>query len=120
MAFEYLRFRAGRFRRPVTCFAVLIAVSGCETLRSSDPAADHLALDTALQDALENNASGESESWQNPDTGDGGSVRPIRTFVSASGLPCREYDVATLQGAGSQSWRDVACRDVDGVWKDGG
>jgi surface antigen len=120
MTVEFFRFGASRFRRPVTCFAVLMVVSGCETLQTSSPAADHLALDSALQDALENNASGESESWQNPDTGDAGSVRPIRTFVSASGLPCREYDVAAAQGEGSQSYRDVACRDVDGVWKDGG
>ena len=84
----------------------------------SEPPA-HIAMNAALQDALETNQSGEAEYWQNPDTGDRGTVRPLRTFVSASGLPCREYDVASENGGASDAYRDVACRDIDGIWKDG-
>lgn len=120
MSIERLRGRVSRrYTVPATACAVLIAASGCGTGPAADAPA-HVALDSALQDALENNASGESEQWEDPDTGDHGTIRPIRTFVSAAGIPCREYDVAIAEGDASDAWRDVACRDTDGVWKDGG
>jgi len=119
MSIEHSRGQTGRcFVYQATAFVALIVVSSCGTGQATNPAS-HVALGSALQHALENNASGEAEQWQNPDTGDRGTIRPIRTFVSASGIPCREYDVAVMGGT-SDSWRDVACRDTNGIWKDGG
>jgi surface antigen len=106
--------------RPTAWVTLLFVMFGCAPAQISEPTG-HIAMSAAIQDALENNASGEVVEWWNLDTGDRGTVTPLRTFMSAAGRPCREYRVMAVRGdAGSQFRTVIACRDVDGVWKDGG
>ena len=114
---------ASRVSRPGACLALLV-ISGCAQPQTSEPltseTSGHIAMSSALQDALENRASGEVEEWWNIDTGDRGTVTPVRTFMSAGGLPCREYRLMTVRGDADGAFsQGIACRDVDGVWKDG-
>ncbi|SVB96224.1 uncharacterized protein METZ01_LOCUS249078 [marine metagenome] len=59
------------------------------------------------------NATGQ---WQNPDTGHGGSVTPIRTFDTGTG-PCREFTQTVSIGGHTEEAYGTACRQADGSWK---
>jgi surface antigen len=66
--------------------------------------------------ALETTPSGQSVTWNNPDSGHSGSVTPIRTYQSG-GTYCREYQqTVTIGGKQEQSY-GTACRQPDGSWK---
>ena len=111
---------AGALRRPARCLAVIGAVSGCAAQESVRDPSEHAALPPALQDALETSESGQAVEWWNVHNGERGMVRPLRTYMSAAGIPCREYVLVAVHGNhGSETARAVACRDIDGVWKNG-
>jgi len=75
-----------------------------------------LAMQAANQ-AFENGRSGERSAWQNPDTGNSGSVTPTRTYQAASGGYCREYQQEIIVGGEPQKSYGTACRQPDGSWK---
>ena len=46
----------------------------------------------AAQAAFDNNRTGQPSVWNNPDTGNSGSVTPTRTYQLATGQYCRQYE----------------------------
>ena len=67
--------------------------------------------------ALNNNRSGQSTTWTNPDTGEQYTVTPTRTYEQSGG-PCREFELdATVGGEPGQSVTGTACLQADGTWK---
>jgi hypothetical protein len=100
-----------------TLSLVLMMLAGC-TAPGTTP---HTAALPAgvVQQALETVPAGEVVSWQAPDGRQHGTVMPIRTFRTTVGY-CREYAVTliTPSGLAQDTWRDVACRDEAGVWRD--
>jgi surface antigen len=66
--------------------------------------------------ALENNRTGETAAWENPDTGNEFSVTPTDTYES-DGRPCREFDFRVETEQGSDVQERTACRDSDGTWE---
>jgi surface antigen len=92
------------------------AYLGSEVGKSLDRA-DRLAMEQTSQTALESNRSGQASSWNNPDSGHSGTVTPTRTYQTASGGPCREYQqTVTIDGKTEQAY-GRACRQSDGSWK---
>ncbi len=92
------------------------AYLGSEVGKSLDRA-DRLAMKQTSQTALENNPVGRASSWSNPDSGHSGTVTPTRTYQTASGGPCREYQqTVTIDGRTEQAY-GRACRQSDGSWK---
>ncbi len=92
------------------------AYLGSEVGKSLDRA-DKLAMRRTSQDALEGNPTGQSSSWSNPDSGHRGTVTPTKTYQTASGRPCREYQqTVTIDGKTEQAY-GRACRQPDGSWK---
>lgn len=92
------------------------AYLGSEVGKSLDNA-DRLAMRSTSQDALERNQVGQSSTWSNPDSGNSGTVTPTRTYQTASGDPCREYQqTVTIDGKTEQAF-GRACRQADGSWK---
>jgi surface antigen len=80
-------------------------------------AKDRQAANQAAVHALEQTPSGTSVAWQNPDSGHAGTVTPTRTYQTASGQYCREYQQAiTIDGQQHRSY-GTACRQPDGSWK---
>lgn len=69
---------------------------------------------TAL--ALEENRTGETASWENPDTGNEFSVTPVETY-ERSGRPCREFEFRVETDEGSDVQERTACRQSDGTWE---
>ncbi len=92
------------------------AYLGSEVGKSLDRA-DRLAMRQTSQTALEKNPVGRASSWSNPDTGHSGTVTPTRTYQTASGSPCREYQqTVTIDGKTERAY-GRACRQPDGSWK---
>jgi surface antigen len=71
----------------------------------------------AASQALENTPSGKPVAWQNPDNGHAGTITPTRTYQTAQGAYCREYQqTITIDGKKENSY-GTACRQPDGSWK---
>jgi hypothetical protein len=73
--------------------------------------------EVVVQRALEATPSGEAVRWRITESGQQGTVTPVRTFRTAAGF-CREYAVTlSLPDGTGHAWRDVACRDPAGSWR---
>jgi len=70
----------------------------------------------AAQQAFENNKVGQPSVWNNPDSGNSGSVTPTRTYQLANGQYCREYRQTIMIGNEQQQAYGTACRQPDGTW----
>jgi len=80
-------------------------------------AADRARASAAAANALETAPSGHSVAWQNPDSGNTGTVTPVRTYQTSTGQYCREYtQTITIGGERHQSY-GTACREPDGRWR---
>ncbi len=71
----------------------------------------------AASQALESAPAGKPVPWHNPDSGHAGTVTPTRTYQTAQGAYCREYQqTVTIDGKQENSY-GTACRQPDGSWK---
>jgi surface antigen len=92
------------------------AMIGSEIGRSLDRA-DRLALQQAEQRAHRAPV-GERIVWNNPDSGNYGSITPVREGRAAqSGAYCREYQTTVTVGGREQLAYGTACQQPDGSWK---
>jgi surface antigen len=71
----------------------------------------------AQQKALESAPAGSSVAWRNPDSGHSGTVTPTKTYQSASGQYCREFQTNVTVGDKADKAYGTACRQPDGSWK---
>ena len=92
------------------------AYLGSEVGKSLDKA-DRLAMKQTAQTALEKNQIGQTSKWSNPDSGNNGDVTPTRTYKTASGNSCREYQQTVTIGGKTEQAFGRACRQPDGSWK---
>lgn len=92
------------------------ALFGQEIGRSLDRA-DRLAMGQNAQYSLEHTRTNETTSWQNPDSGNSGSLTPTRTYQQTSGQYCREYRQTVVIGGQEQHAYGNACRQPDGNWQ---
>ena len=75
-----------------------------------------IAAQTAAR-AFEDNRTGQAATWQNPDSGNSGSITPTKTFQSAGGQYCREYQQTITVGGEKHQAYGTACRQPDGSWQ---
>jgi surface antigen len=71
----------------------------------------------AAQRALETGPTGNPVSWKNPDSGHYGTVTPMKTYQTASGSYCREYQTTVIVDGKQEAGYGTACRQPDGSWK---
>jgi surface antigen len=92
------------------------AMIGSEIGKSLDRA-DQLAM-TQAETRAHSAPIGEKIVWNNPDSGNYGSVTPIRDGRDAqTNAYCREYQTTVVVGGQEQSAYGTACRQPDGSWK---
>ena len=91
------------------------AMFGQEIGRTLDRA-DRIAMGQNAQYSLEHTRSNESTSWNNPDSGNSGSLTPTRTYQASAGQYCREYRQTVVIGGREQEAYGTACRQPDGSW----
>lgn len=60
---------------------------------------------------------GESVSWDNPESGNYGSVTPTREGKSSYGRYCREYQQVITVGGRQEQGVGQACQNPDGTWE---
>ncbi|MBK1698731.1 RT0821/Lpp0805 family surface protein [Rhodovibrio salinarum] len=95
--------------------AVLGALAGSEVGKSLDRA-DKAYMAQTTQATLEHTRSGETSTWNNPDSGHSGSVTPTRTYQQ-NGSYCREFQQTVTIGGETEQAYGTACRQPDGTWK---
>ena len=59
---------------------------------------------------------GQTISWNNPESGNYGTVTPIRDGSTASGEYCREYEQTIYVDGRAETGVGVACKRADGTW----
>lgn len=60
---------------------------------------------------------GQSVRWNNPQSGNQGSIVPVRDGYADGGLYCREFQQTIVVGGRSEQGFGTACRQPDGSWK---
>lgn len=92
------------------------AFLGSEVGKSLDKA-DRAAMANTTHRALETAPSGQTVTWNNPDTGHSGAVTPEPAVQTESGQFCREYTQTINVGGKTEEAYGKACRQPDGTWK---
>jgi surface antigen len=110
------QFGSGTGQLAATGAGVLLGgLLGSSVGRSLDRA-DRLAMQQTTQTTLETAPTGQAAQWRNPDTGNYGTVTPLRT-TEANGNVCREYQQTVTVGGQTQEGYGTACRQPDGSWR---
>lgn len=94
---------------------LLGALAGSEIGASLDNA-DRAALNNA-QYTASTASMGETISWNNPNSGNYGTITPIRDGRSTAGRYCREYQQTIVVGGKTQNGYGTACQQPDGSWE---
>ncbi|MBT4628186.1 MAG: hypothetical protein HOC63_16045 [Rhodospirillales bacterium] len=68
------------------------------------------------QDTLENKNSGETGSWDNPDSGNSGTIKPGDTYTADSGEDCRDFESSVVVDGKTEVATGRACKQADGSW----
>jgi surface antigen len=117
--------RKGSFRgrKAMKRISLLLAVTSCILLSFSAAFGQPLNGSEAqpgennLQSALEYNKTNQPTNWVNPDTGETGSIVPVKTFKNSEGQYCREFRQTILIGGKKEQGYGTACRQPDGTWQ---
>ncbi len=95
--------------------AVIGGLLGSEVGRSMDEVDRIQAQQAQVQAASA--PIGQTIVWNNPGTGNSGSVTPVRDGTTASGDYCREFQQTVTIGGRTQQTYGTACRQSDGTWQ---
>lgn len=77
---------------------------------------DRAAYDQTAQKGLNESNDGEVVAWRNPETGNSGIFRPLRSFYLADGRYCRQYRATVSFEKNVRSGAGMACRQGNGQW----
>lgn len=92
------------------------AMVGGEIGRTMDEVDRQLALQTTER-ALEEAPRNTTTEWQNPDTGNYGTITPLNTTEPSPGIYCREFQHTVTIGGQTEDAFGTACRQPDGTWE---
>lgn len=77
---------------------------------------DQVRHHETAQQSLETQQSGTPTTWQNPDSGDYGTVTPVRTYQRDDGVYCREFEQSITVNGTTENDVGHACRQEDATW----
>ena len=78
--------------------------------------ADKAKLERTHQQALESSPVGKTAQWRNPDSGNHGTITPVKTYETSQGQYCREFQQTITVGGETKKAFGKACRQPDGHW----
>lgn len=111
------QFGGGKGRVAMAVIGALLGSQvGAGVGRSLDKV-DRMQEQRTAAQALETYPSGQTASWQNPDSGNSGSFTPVRTYQRADGQYCREFQQTIVVGGKQERGYGTACRQPDGSWR---
>jgi surface antigen len=79
--------------------------------------ADVAYASRTTQRTLEEVPTGHASTWRNPDSGAAGTITPTRTYQTAGGQYCREFQQSITVGGKTEEGFGTACRQPDGSWR---
>ena len=110
------QFGHGRGRLVTTATGVflggMLGNSIGRSLDRADRRAGHRAEAAAHQAPVN-----ETIHWRNPDSGNYGTVTPVREGTATSGRQCREYHHTVVIGGREEEAYGTACLQPDGSWE---
>ncbi len=95
--------------------ALLGSMAGSSIGQSLDRA-DMMYAERASQQA-QSAAIGNTISWNNPQSGNSGTITPTRDGRSSNGRYCREYSQTITVDGRKESAYGTACQNPDGTWQ---
>ncbi len=95
---------------------LLGALLGSEVGKSLDRM-DQMHANRSYETAMESTPTGQTAAWSNPDSGHAGSYTPVKTYQSAAGNYCREFQQTITVGGRTETAYGTACRQPDGDWR---
>lgn len=107
----------GKGKLATTAAGTLLGVFLGSSVGKSLDKADRMYATQTASTALEQNPTGQSSTWTNPDSGHSGSVTPIRTVHASNGSPCRDYETTVTIDGRTETAVGRACRQADGTWR---
>ena len=111
------QFGSGAGKLAATAIGVLAGAWIGNEVGTSLDNADKAAMKQSSQYALEATKTGHTSNWSNPDSGNSGTVTPTKTYQTAQGEYCREYQQTVTVAGKTQEAYGTACRQPDGSWK---
>ena len=78
--------------------------------------ADKAKLERTHQQALESSPVGKTAQGRNPDSGNHGTITPVKTYETSQGQYCREFQQTITVGGETKKAFGKACRQPDGQW----
>jgi surface antigen len=69
------------------------------------------------QGSMDNNSDGETSTWNNPDSGNSGTITPQTTYKDDDGKDCRDFESTITVDGKTEVAHGRACRQPDGSWK---
>lgn len=110
------QFGKGTGQLAATAAGTLLgAYVGSEIGKSLDRA-DQQAMASAQQRAYAAPV-GETITWNNPDSGNRGTITPVRDGYATSGSYCREYRTTVTIDGRREEALGTACQQPDGTWR---
>ncbi len=110
------QFGSGAGQLAATGAGVLIGgLIGSEIGRSMDEV-DRIKANEAVNRA-HSAPVGETIAWNNPRSGNSGTVTPLRDGTSTSGRYCREFQQSITVAGETEEGYGIACRQPDGSWR---
>jgi len=111
------QFGGGTGKTIATVAGVLIGGWAGNEIGASLDRADRTAM-TQAQTRAYSAPVGQQIVWNNPQSGNSGTIEPIRDGRDANtGSYCREYQTTVTVGGQKQSAYGTACQQPDGAWK---
>ena len=98
-----------------TAGAILGSILGSEVGKTLDKA-DMMYANQAMEQAHEAPV-GETISWNNSDSGNSGTYKPVRDGYADGGEYCREYQQTILVDGRQEIGYGTACQQPDGSWE---
>lgn len=108
------RFGGGSGKLATTAIGTLLGAFAGRELGRRFSDADQQRASNAEEQAVADN---RSITWNNPQSGNGGTIQPTRTYQDPTGQTCREYTHTVTVGGQREVARGNACRQSDGTWR---
>jgi len=77
---------------------------------------DRVAMKDIAYKSLTKAEIGETMTWANNQSGNGGSITPVRSYTDGNGRLCREFEISLKVTQNTKQGKDIACQTARGDW----
>lgn len=110
------QFGSGDGRIAATAIGTLLGAFAGSEIGASLDRADQAAAGQAMNQAYAAPV-GQTISWNNPQSGNNGTITTTRDGYSQAGAYCREFQQNIVVGGRTQTAYGTACQAQDGTWQ---